>query len=81
MYLDLLTDFLGWLLIANILFLAFRIFVFGSSPKSFVYKIHSHFFKITHKEFALTHYKAIVNHVTLILFFNLIPYLVLRFYI
>jgi hypothetical protein len=73
-----LANFLGWLLIANIAFLAFRVFIFGSTPKSFVYKIHSHFFKVSHKDFALTHYRAIVHHVTLIVFFNLLPYLVLR---
>jgi len=27
-----LADFLGWLLLANLAFLAFRIFIFGSSP-------------------------------------------------
>ena len=73
-----IANFLGWLLVANIAFLAFRVFIFGSTPKSFAYKIHSHFFKVSHKDFALTHYRAIVHHVTFIVFFNLLPYLVLR---
>ena len=73
-----LANFLGWLLVANIAFLAFRVFIFGSTPKSFDYKIHSHFFKVSQKDFALTHYRAIVQHVTFIVFFNLLPYLVLR---
>ncbi len=73
-----LLVFLGWLLIANLLFIAFRVFMFGSTPKSFIYKVHTNFFKVTHKEFAYAHYRGLILHVTLMVFFNLLPYLVLR---
>jgi len=73
-----LIDFLGWLLVANLLFVAFRVFIFGSAPKSFVYKVHSHFFKVTHRDFANAHYRGLILHITLLVFFNLLPYLVLR---
>jgi hypothetical protein len=36
------------------------------------------FFKVSHNDFAKAHYKGIILHVTLTVFFCLIPYLVLR---
>ena len=73
-----LLVFLGWLLIANLLFIAFRVFMFGSTPKSFIYKVHTNLFKVTHKEIAYDHYRGLILHVTLMVFFNLLPYVVLR---
>jgi len=77
--LNFLASFLGWLIVANFLFLIFRVFLFGSSPKNFIYKIHKNFFKVSNKDFEKAHYKGIILHITLIVFFILLPYLVLRF--
>ena len=77
--LNFLASFFGWLIVANFLFLIFRVFLFGSSPKNFIYKIHKNFFKVSNKDFVKAHYKGIILHITLIVFFILLPYLVLRF--
>jgi len=77
--LEILASFLGWLIIANFAFLIFRVFIVGGAPKSLVYKIHHTFFKVSHKDFAKAHYQGIILHVTLTVFFALLPYLVIRF--
>jgi len=77
--LEILASFLGWLIITNFAFIIFRVFIFGGAPKSLVYKIHHTFFKVNHKDFAKVHYQGIILHVTLTVFFVLLPYLLLRF--
>ena len=77
--LEILASFLGWLIIANFTFIIFRVFIFGGAPKSLIYKIHHTFFKVTHKDFVKVHYQGIILHVTLTVFFVLLPYLLLRF--
>jgi len=77
--LEILASFLGWLIIANFAFIIFRVFIFGGAPKSLIYKIHHTFFKVTHKDFVKVHYQGIILHVTLTVFFVLLPYLLLRF--
>ena len=77
--LEILASFLGWLIIANFIFIIFRVFIFGGAPKSLIYKIHHTFFKVTHKDFVKVHYQGIILHVTLTVFFVLLPYLLLRF--
>jgi len=77
--LEILASFLGWLIIANFAFIIFRVFIFGGAPKNLIYKIHHTFFKVTHKDFAKVHYQGIILHVTLTVFFILLPYLLLRF--
>ncbi len=79
--LEVLASFLGWLIIANFIFILFRVFIFGGAPKSLIYKIHHTFFKVTHKDFEKAHYKGIILHITLIVFFILLPYIVLRYLI
>ena len=79
--LNFLASFFGWLIVANFLFLIFRVFLFGSSPKNFIYKIHKKFFNVSNKDFARSHYKGIILHITLIVFFILLPYIVLRYLI
>ena len=76
--LDVLASFLGWLIIANFIFILFRVFIFGGAPKNSIYKIHHTFFKVTHEDFAKAHYQGIILHVTLTVFFTLLPYLVIR---
>jgi hypothetical protein len=76
--LDVLASFLGWLIIANFIFILFRVFIFGGAPKNLIYKIHYTFFKVTHEDFAKAHYHGIILHVTLTVFFTLLPYLVIR---
>ena len=77
--LNFLASFFGWLIVANFLFLIFRVFLFGSSPKNFIYKIHKKFFNVSNKDFVKAHYKGIILYITLIVFFILLPYFVLRF--
>jgi len=77
--LNFLASFLGWLIVANFLFVIFRVFLFGGSPKNFIYKIHKKFFYVSNKDFAKAHYQGIILHVTLTMFFVLLPYLVIRF--
>lgn len=77
--LEILASFLGWLIITNFAFIIFRVFIFGGAPKSLVYKIHHTFFKVNHNDFAKVHYQGIILHVTLTVFFILLPYLLLRF--
>lgn len=77
--LEILASFLGWLIIANFAFIIFRVFIFGGAPKSLIYKIHHTFFKVTHKDFSKVHYQGVILHVTLTVFFVLLPYLLLRF--
>lgn len=55
--LNFLASFFGWLIVANFLFLIFRVFLFGSSPKNFIYKIHKNFFKVSNKDFEKALYK------------------------
>ena len=76
--LEILASFLGWLIIANFIFILFRVFIFGGAPKNLIYKIHHTFFKVTHEDFAKAHYQGIILHVTLTVFFTLLPYLVIR---
>jgi hypothetical protein len=76
--LDVLASFLGWLIIVNFIFILFRVFIFGGAPKNLIYKIHYTFFKVTHEDFAKAHYHGIILHVTLTVFFTLLPYLVIR---
>jgi hypothetical protein len=45
MNLNFIADFLGWLIIANFLFILFRVFIFGGVSKSSIYKIHHSFLR------------------------------------
>ena len=54
-------------------------FLHWGEAKSLIYKIHHTFFKVTHKDFAKVHYQGVILHVTLTVFFVLLPYLLLRF--
>lgn len=77
MDLELLEAFLLWCSIINItiLFLWFFMFVFA---KSFIYNLHSKWFKIPQDRFDSIHYSAMAFWKLSLFLFNIVPYIALR---
>jgi sensor histidine kinase YesM len=74
---DPLLDFLFWSAVINLglLFVSFLIFTFG---RDFVYKFHGKWYDIKKDEFNAIIYSGMLFYKICILFFNIVPYIVLR---
>lgn len=73
-----LTGFLGWATLINlgILIYWFVVIVFA---REWIYAIHTRWFNVTESQFDAIHYGGMGLYKLLIVFFNLIPWLVLRY--
>ena len=76
MTIEIIRDTFLWCTIINWGMLLFW-FLILTFARSWAYKIHSKFAKITEEEFNLVHYKGVVYFKVLIFAFNLAPYLAL----
>jgi len=78
MTIEFIRNFLMWSSVINIAILLcwFLLFVFA---RDFIYRIHSKWFRISVKRFDAIHYMAMAFYKICILFFNLIPCIILFF--
>ena len=74
---DPLLDFFLWSLIINfgLLMLSFLAFTLG---RDFIYRIHGKWYDIPKAEFNAIIYSGMMFYKICILFFNVVPYIVLR---
>ena len=77
MTLDLLQAFLGWCAIINLCLLSLWLISF-TLLHDWIYQTHSRWFSIPKDHFDSLHYAGMALFKMAALFFNLIPYLVLR---
>ncbi|MDD5070864.1 MAG: hypothetical protein PHV17_09065 [Candidatus Omnitrophica bacterium] len=73
----LITRFLGWCCLINFGLLFFSFFMicfFGD----FIFKVHGKWFKLPREKFDATIYSMLGGYKILIIFFNLVPYIVLK---
>jgi hypothetical protein len=79
MDIEALRRFLAWCTLFNwILLLIWWLFV--AVAGDWVYAIHSKWFKISREAFETTHYAGMAFFKVAVFVFNLVPYLVLRFF-
>ena len=78
MNIELLTSFLGWCTVLNIGILVLG-FAMLSVMHDFVGDVTGRIFGVSREEAKLGVYNAIQNYRIAMLFFNLVPYLVLKF--
>lgn len=78
MNIDLMISLLGWSTVINlgILIYWFVLFIFA---REWIYQIHSRWFSLTAAQFDAIHYGGMGLYKLVIVVFNLIPWLVLRF--
>ena len=75
---SLLLAFLGWASLCNIgLLLLWFVAIVGAG--NHIYRLHSGLFELSRADFFRFHYSAFAAYKMATLFFNLVPYLVLRF--
>lgn len=77
MTISILIDALGWCVLFNILLYLVWVFLF-IFKRDWMYHFHTRWFNLTPATFDRIHYSGIAFYKLLIIFFNLIPYLVLR---
>ena len=76
MNIETLTTFLGWCTFLNFLLLIFSTLICVLAA-DWVYRAHSKWFSISRDSFNITIYAFIAFYKTLIIVFNIIPYLAL----
>ena len=78
MDLDQVIVFLGWCSLLNIglLIVWGLLIVFGGR---LMFSIHTKWYQMSRETFDQIHYKGILFYKTVVFFFNVIPYVVLRF--
>jgi len=74
---DYLLDFLLWSSIINLglLLIGFLAFTLG---RNFIYRVHGKWYDIKKEEFNTIIYSGMMFYKICILFFNIVPYIVLR---
>jgi hypothetical protein len=74
---DSLLDFLLWSAVINLglLLLSFLAFTLGSD---FIYRVHGKWYDIKKEEFNTVIYSGMMFYKICIIFFNIVPYIVLR---
>jgi len=74
---DYLLDFLLWSAIINLglLMMSFLAFTLG---RNFIYRVHGKWYDIKKEEFNTIIYSGMMFYKICILFFNIVPYIVLR---
>jgi Family of unknown function (DUF6868) len=80
MTLELLTTFLAWCTLINlvVLFIWWLALAFAGG---WVRRMHGRWFAVSDENLAATHYRLLANFKLLWVFFNLTPYLVLRLFL
>lgn len=73
-----LVTFLGWSGLINMIILLFWFVVFVYAHK-FLYEFHTRWFKIETQKFDAIHYSAMAVYKLFIFFFNVIPYVILKY--
>lgn len=79
MFFENLRTVFGWSVVCNMIFLMWWFFIFSFAHDA-LYRLHSKWFKIPVETFNAIHYAGIAFYKILIIIFNLVPYLVLRFF-
>ena len=77
MNIQLLTEFFKWCSIINFVLFLFSVAMFFLAP-DFVFAVQSSFFTISRDAFNETIYEFLGLYKTLLIFFNLVPYIALR---
>jgi len=70
-------SFLGWCTVINFGFMLYWILILFFAH-DFAFKMHTQWFKISMDKFDEIHYTMIAGYKLLVMFFNFIPYLILR---
>lgn len=75
---DTLTQFLGWATLINYLILClwFALFAFA---KEWLFNLHTNWFDITKAQFEMFHYSGMAIYKMFIVFFAMIPFIILLF--
>lgn len=79
MTLELLTRFLAWCTLINLVVLVVW-FLFLTTGGNWMRRMHGKWFALSDEGFAAVHYKMLAYFKLLWVFFNLTPYLVLRLF-
>ncbi|HEY5701995.1 MAG TPA: hypothetical protein VIV20_00825 [Gammaproteobacteria bacterium] len=77
MQIEILRDLLAWCALTNIILYLWWVLTFIYAH-DWMFRFHSRWFNLTQDRFDSIHYAGIAFYKILIIFFNLIPYLVLR---
>ncbi|NIW09548.1 MAG: hypothetical protein GWN33_02850 [Gammaproteobacteria bacterium] len=77
MQIEILRDLLAWCALINILLYLWWVLTFIYAH-DWMFRFHSRWFNLTQERFDSIHYAGIAFYKILIIFFNLIPYVVLR---
>lgn len=77
MQIEILRDLLAWCALTNIVLYLWWVLTFIYAH-DWMFRFHSRWFNLTQDRFDSIHYAGIAFYKILIIFFNLIPYLVLR---
>jgi hypothetical protein len=77
MTLELLRAFLGWCTVINLGLLALWL-LFFTQLHDWMHRLHSRWFELSRERFDSLHYAGMALLKMATLFFNLVPYLVLR---
>jgi hypothetical protein len=76
---QLIQDILLWCTAFNFVLLTLWLLLF-TSAHAWMYQLHRRWFRLSPQTFDAIHYAGMATYKLLILFFNLVPYLVLRFF-
>lgn len=77
MQIEILRDLLAWCALTNIILYLWWVLTFIYAH-DWMFRFHSRWFDLTQDRFDSIHYAGIAFYKILIIFFNLIPYVVLR---
>lgn len=77
MQIEILRDLLAWCALTNIVLYLWWVLTFIYAH-DWMFRFHSRWFNLTQDRFDSIHYAGIAFYKILIIFFNLIPYVVLR---
>lgn len=77
MQIEILRDLLAWCALTNIILYLWWVLTFIYAH-DWMFRFHSRWFNLTQDRFDSIHYAGIAFYKILIIFFNLIPYVVLR---
>ena len=77
MNIELLLSLLGWCSLVNVLLLLWWL-LFFIFARDWMYKLHGRWFNINQERFDTIHYTGMATYKLFIIFFNLIPYVILR---
>lgn len=74
----LLTEFLLWCAVINMGLLTFWLVMLLAAHDR-IYRFHTRFFRLSGEHFDLIHYQGMAIYKLMIFFFNIVPWIVLKF--